>query len=218
MHISRYGAVACLFWYWWRRYNYKCIEWCDVKQAIYLPKLVFEAIIRTKVKHFNYCSNFLIEDGRKLLGDFQKGVNSENLSNLLQQLKPIQFIPGDMSFWMEIYLEIVDLLLNVIKFQLTGNWNGFLQTIRSFLTFCFVMNWYNYARNLSYCFICVLNLQDSHPNIYQYLRNGEFTASISGLPYSKISCDQIFESTINCSSKSTSGFSGKTENFGTSEK
>ena len=80
------------------------------------------------------------------------------------------------------------------------------------------MNWYNYARNLSYCFISMLNLQDSHPNIYQYLRNGGFTASISGLPFSKISCDQIFESTINCSSKSNGGLSGKTENFGTSEK
>ena len=64
----------------------------------------------------------------------------------------------------------------------------------------------------------MLNLQDSHPNIYQYLRNGGFTASISGLPFSKISCDQIFESAINCSSKSNGGLSGKTENFGTSEK
>ena len=90
---------------------------CDFKQAIYLHKLIFEAIIRTKVKHFNYCSNFLTEKGRKLLEHFQKCVNFENLSNLLQQLKPIPFIPGDMSCWIELYLEMVNLLLKVIKFQ-----------------------------------------------------------------------------------------------------
>ena len=59
----------------------------DVKQAIYLHKLIYEAIIRTKVKHFNYCSNFLTEERRRLLEDFQKCVNFDNLSNLLQQLK-----------------------------------------------------------------------------------------------------------------------------------
>ena len=118
-----------------------------------------------------------------------------------------------MSCWIELYLEMVNLLLNV-----SSNWNGFLQDIRNFLPFCFAMNRYIYARNLSYYFISRLNFQDSHPNIYQYLKNGGFTDSISGLPFSKIPCDQIIETTINCSSKSTGGLSGKTENVGASEK
>ena len=101
-----------------------------------------------------------------------------NLSNLLKQLKPILFIPGDMSCWIEPYLEMVNLLLIVIKFQRTGNWNGFLQALRNFLPFCFAMNRHNYACNLSYYFISMLSLQDSHINIYQNLKNGEFTASI----------------------------------------
>ena len=189
----------------------------DVKQAIYLHKLIVKAMICTKVKHFNYCSNFLTEEGRKLLEDFQKCGNFENLSNLLQQLKPIQFIPGDMSCWLELYLEMVKLPLNVMKFQRTGNWNGFLQAIQFFLGFCFAMNRHNYARRLSY-FISMLNLQDSHPNNYQYLKNGGFTASTSGLLFSKIPSDLIIETTINRSSKSTSRLSGKTENVGASEK
>ena len=113
---------------------------------------------------------------------------------------------------------MVNLLLNVIKFQRTGNWNGFLQVIRNFLPFCFAMNWHNYARNLPYYFISMLNLQDPHPNIYQYLENGGFIASISDLPFSKIPYDQIMETTLNCSSKSTGGLSGKTENVEASEK
>ena len=54
----------------------------DVKQTIYLHKLIFEAVIRTKVKCFNHCINVLIEEGKNLLEDFQKCVNFKNLCNL----------------------------------------------------------------------------------------------------------------------------------------
>ena len=64
----------------------------------------------------------------------------------------------------------------------------------------------------------MLNLQTSHPVIYQYLKYREFTASISGLPFSKIASDQIIQTTINRSSKSTGGLSGKTKNVEASEK
>ena len=56
----------------------------DVKQAIYLHELIFEAIIRTEVKHFNYYCNFLAEERRGLLEDFQKCATFENLCNVLQ--------------------------------------------------------------------------------------------------------------------------------------
>ena len=57
----------------------------DVKQAVCLHKLIFEAIIRTKVKHFNYCSNFLTEEGRKLFEDFQKCVNFEIIETIINR-------------------------------------------------------------------------------------------------------------------------------------
>ena len=90
--------------------------------------------------------------------DFQKYVNFEKFSNLLQQLTSIQYIPGDMSCWIELYLEIINLLLNIIKFQQTSNWNSFFQGICNFLLFCFAMNQQNYAYNLSYYFTSILNL------------------------------------------------------------
>ena len=67
---------------------------------------------------------------------------------------------------------MVNLLLNVIKFQRTGNWDGFLQVLKKFISFCFVLNRRNYARNLS--------------SIYEYLTDIAFTASLSGLPFSII--------------------------------
>ena len=189
----------------------------DFKEAIYIHKLSFEKIICRKVKHFNYGSNFLTEEGKKLLEDFQKCVNLENISNLLQQLKPIQFMPGDISWWIELYLEMVNLLL-----KLTGNklviGSVFSKPFEIFLPFCFAMNRHIYARNLSYYFMSMLNLQNSHPIIHQYLKNRGFTASISGLLFSKIASDQIIQTTINCSSKSTGGLSGKTKNVEAREK
>ena len=44
----------------------------DVKQAIYLHNLISEAITRTKVKHFNYCSKFQTEEGRKTFRRFSR--------------------------------------------------------------------------------------------------------------------------------------------------
>lgn len=60
----------------------------------------------------------------------------------------------------------------------------------------------------------MFSLQNIHPNIYQYPQNGVFTASIYGLPFSKLPCDQITETTINRSPRSTAGLSEKTGNFG----
>lgn len=37
----------------------------DAKHAMYPRIFIFEAIIRTKVKHFNYCSNVLTVEGSK---------------------------------------------------------------------------------------------------------------------------------------------------------
>ena len=90
----------------------------------------------------------------------------------------------------------------------------FVQAIRIFLPFCFALNRHNYAGNLSYYFISMLNLQHSHPNIYQYLKNGGFTASTSGLPFSKIPCEQLIEATINPSSKSTVDYQEKRKTLG----
>ena len=64
----------------------------------------------------------------------------------------------------------------------------------------------------------MLNLPVTHPILHNYLLEEGFTASLSGLPNSKIPCDQIIEMTINRHSKDTGGLSGKTENVGASER
>ena len=125
---------------------------------------------------------------------------------------------GDMLFWMDMYLEMVHLMLNMVHFQRIGNWNGYLQALGEFLPYCFSLNRHNYAGNLSYYRMQMLNLHNSNPDLLHHMQEQGFTIPFSGLPYSGIPCDQVVEMTINRDSIDTSGLFGKTENVGVSER
>ena len=58
----------------------------------------------------------------------------------------------------------------------------------------------------------------THPDLYDNIMKNGFTVSLTGQPFTRIPCDQVIELTVNKSSKSTGGLSGKTENVGASER
>ena len=64
----------------------------------------------------------------------------------------------------------------------------------------------------------MLDLHNSNRDLLHHMQEQGFTVSLSGLPYSRIPCDQVIEMTINRSSKDTGGLSEKTENVGASER
>ena len=90
---------------------------------------------------------------------------------------------GDMSFWMDMYLEMVNLMLNMVRFQQIGNWNGYLQALGEFLPYCFSLKRYNYTVLLSYT---MLNVHNSNSDLLHHVQEHGFTVSLSGLPYSRI--------------------------------
>ena len=53
--------------------------------------------------------------------------------------------------------------------------------------------------------MCNLNIE--FPEAYEYLKEGGFTASLSGSVHSQIPMDQITETTVNRFSKETGGLS-----------
>ena len=55
-------------------------------------------------------------------------------------MKPVKNFQGDMSKWIESFIETVNNLLNIIRFQRIDNWQGYLQTIHEFLPWCFALN------------------------------------------------------------------------------
>ena len=92
---------------------------------------------------------------------------------------------GDMLFWMGMYLEMVNLMLNMVHFQPIGSWNGYLQVLGEFLLYCFSLNRHNYARYLCCYRIQMRNLHNSNLDLLHMQEQG-FTISLSGLPYSRI--------------------------------
>ena len=53
------------------------------------------------------------------------------------------------------------------------------------------------------------NLENSHSDMFNYMLNQGFTISLLGQPFTRISCDQVIEMTINRASKDTEGLSRK---------
>ena len=155
---------------------------------------MYEAILRTK---FQRTSDLLSDNMKQHLDLFTQEINEENLNELLLHIRPLVRSSGDMAFYFHLYLNMVDLLFNIIYFQRSGNWSGYLQAIAEFLPFSFSLNRQNYARNLSYHYVHMLNLPTSHPTLDRHLVDGGFTASISGFLHSQIPCEQIIEMTIN---------------------
>ena len=126
--------------------------------------------------------------------------------------------PGEMPAWIESFIEMVNLLLNIIHFQRIGNWEGYLQCLHEFLPWCFALNRQNYARDLSYCLMDMKNLEFKNPEAYEYLKGGGFSASLSGEKHTQIPMDQIIETTINRSCKEVGGLIGQTENKGATQR
>ena len=62
------------------------------------------------------------------------------------------------------------------------------------------------------------NLENSHPDMFNHMLNQGFFVSLPGQPFTRISCDQVIEMTINRESKDTGGMSGKIENTGARER
>ena len=147
----------------------------------FLHKLMYEAILRTK---FQRTSDLLSDNIKQHLDLFTQEINEENLNELLLHIRPLVRSSGDMAFYFHLYLDMVDLLFNIIYFQQSGNWSGYFQAIAEFLPFCSSLNRQNYARNLSYYYVCMLNLPTSYPTLNRHLEDGGFTTSISGFPHS----------------------------------
>ncbi len=153
-----------------------------------------------------------------VIADLRHEQTADNLETVINH--PDMCLPptltGNMAKWMDSYIEMVNILLNIIHFQRIGNWEGFLESIHMFLPWCFGLNRHNYARNMSYFYIDMRDLETRNPSAYQYLMDGGFSGSLSGEKHTKIPMDQIIEMTINRCSKETGGLSGKTENVGAS--
>ena len=106
----------------------------------FLHKLMYEAILRTK---FQRSSNLLSDNLMQQLDLSKQELNEESWNQFLLHIRPLVRSSGDMAFYFNLYLDMVDLLFNIIYFQRSGNWRFYLQAIAEFFPFCFSLNRHN---------------------------------------------------------------------------
>ena len=90
---------------------------------------------------------------------------------------------GATAAFINIYLEMVNLLLNFLHFLRVGNCERHLETIREFHPYCFSLNRHNYARIFPYYYSHMLSLKKENLGAFQYLPDGGFTGSLKGHPF-----------------------------------
>ena len=93
-----------------------------------------------------------------LLDKCQTIIAHETVDSMIHYCRHKTFptLNGAMAAFMNIYLEMVNMLLNILYFLRIGNWEGYLETIREFLPYCFSLDRHNYARSLSYLMLLIV--------------------------------------------------------------
>ena len=107
----------------------------DVKEGILLHKKLFEALLRSNIEYIHANGTPGTEETSEdrhntlpaLLGVLRKISISTVVENVLNSntLKELPRLPGDMSTFMNIYLDMANMMLNFIHFLRTGNWIGY---------------------------------------------------------------------------------------------
>lgn len=114
-----------------------------------------------------------------------KEISKESIDTMIDQsyVKQLQSLNGDMAKWINSFL---DMLLNMIHFQRSGNWSGFMEKVYKFLPYCFDQNRQNYSKNLSYFYLLMRKLETENEDAYVYMVKGGFTGSLTGKSHPKI--------------------------------
>ena len=114
-----------------------------------------------------------------------------------------------------VFLSMIILLINMIFFQQTGNWKGYLEDVYEFILWCLLLNWQHYARDLSLFYVDLVNLKNSLSDSYDYLSKGELSTSLPKGLFTKIPIAQMIVMAINISLKEVDKLAAITENKGT---
>lgn len=196
----------------------------NINLASFQIQIVFEAMhrmlwqgfkiwLQSKDTSVNYPT--IVSDIQKIRkefnqDEFQKLLSSEKfveLSRLYEEYKQENNGPLKV-FWIS-YLEMVGTLLSFIRATREGNWDLHLECIRAMLPWFFAYDHVNYARYLPVYLVQMLSLEETHPEAYRLLADGDFGVQRSSSQgFSQVPVDQTIEQTLNRSTKTKGGIIG----------
>lgn len=117
------------------------------------------------------------------------------------------------KFWIS-YIEMVEILLNVIYACRAGLWDLLLECIREIIPYAFAYDNINYARYLSVMLGDMFALEADFPEIYAQFLCGNFTAQITDGVFSRVETDKVIEMTLNKDTKTPGGTTGFSTSLG----
>ena len=113
------------------------------------------------------------------------------------------------KFWLS-FLDMIEVLFNLIYATRAGNWYLYEETIRSTLPWFFTYDRTNYSRYLTVHHQNLLSLEDDFSEIYAEFERGNCSVQVSDKnPFRRTEVDKVMETTINRDAKTPGGTTGK---------
>ena len=87
---------------------------------------------------------------------------------------------------------MVELLLQFIRAEITGNWKLYLDTVAAVTPYVFGIEWHNHARWLPIYLADINQMESKHLTMYREFMSGNHLASQSNNPFFQESIDIIW--------------------------
>ena len=121
---------------------------------------------------------------------------------------------GPMANFWESFIQMVQVLLDYIKSIPIGDWNLHLQSMERMIVWFHAYDRVNYSRHFTYCWATQKKLHDTHPEIYQEFKQGNFSTKRTMGNFNMLPPDQVIEQTINKEQKGSGGIIGTSTSVG----
>ncbi|KAG1659185.1 hypothetical protein GQR58_022660 [Nymphon striatum] len=193
-----------------RRYN----------RAVRFHKLLMEALLRLAWLEANHREDYdLLGRIKEQLSNFCDNISQQTFQEMREHQPTDKILKLFMlyidhlrnangklsSFWVS-YIDMVQLMLDLIRSSREANCNLHLESVQDMLHWCFAYDKLNYARHMSIYYAQMCRLPITHPEIHHFLESGGFAVQLgSQNPFGRIPVDQTVEETVNKDTQTSGG-------------
>ncbi|CAH3184788.1 unnamed protein product [Porites lobata] len=162
----------------------------------------------------NDCRKAIKGPFNQLLDNIDKFMSkAKDAISLFEQFKQESRTKSSLFAFWDDYCTIVNILLQFIKAERTGDWGLHLAATAKMLPYFFSMDRQNYARWISVYLADMKELPRKHPEVHKEFTEGNHAISRSDNQlFAKVWTDMALEQSINADSKSKGGVVGITHN------
>ena len=207
----------------------KSLNGKQYNRAVHLHKCVYEALMRLLLKEFESSVQSLptlnLEQLKLELNqeEFERVLSSREFREFGEQFHVyVQGMKEKGSnlgrFWFS-YLELCELMLNLIFASCTGDWQLYLSCIEEVIPWAFAYDRQNYARYLIPFLDDMRHLSLRMLEVYTAFNKGQFAVQMGARnPFGRNEADKTIGNTINRDCKTGGGYIGLSANFAATQR